>query len=35
MGSARLRTRLDLNAYERELLGAPAWQFRELAEALR
>jgi len=33
--SARLRTRLDLNAYERELLGAPAWQFRELAEALR
>ena len=33
--SARLRTRLHLNAYERELLGAPAWQFRELAEALR
>jgi tetratricopeptide (TPR) repeat protein len=33
--SARLRTRLDLNTYERELLGAPAWQFRELAEALR
>jgi tetratricopeptide (TPR) repeat protein len=33
--SARLRTRLDLNDYERELLGAPAWQFRELAEALR
>jgi hypothetical protein len=33
--SARLRARHDLNAYERELLGAPAWQFRELAEALR
>ncbi len=33
--SARLGTRLDLNAYERELLGAPTWQFRELAEALR
>jgi len=33
--SARLSARLDLNAYERELLGAPAWQFRELAEALR
>jgi Tfp pilus assembly protein PilF len=33
--SARLRTRLHLNAYERELLGAPAWQFREFAEALR
>jgi cytochrome c-type biogenesis protein CcmH/NrfG len=33
--SARLGTRLDLNDYERELLSAPAWQFRELAEALR
>jgi cytochrome c-type biogenesis protein CcmH/NrfG len=33
--SARLRARLDLNAYERELLGAPMWQFRELEEALR
>jgi len=33
--SARLGTRPGLNAYERELLGAPAWQFRELAEALR
>ena len=33
--SARLRTRHGLNAYERELLGAPAWQFRELEEALR
>jgi len=33
--SARLRTRLGLNAYERELLGAPAWQFRELEGALR
>ena len=35
MESARLGTRLNLNAYERELLGAPPWQFRELAEALR
>jgi len=33
--SARLRTRLDLNAYERELLGAPTWQFRELEGVLR
>jgi hypothetical protein len=33
--SARLRTRVDLNPYERELLGAPAWQFRELAETLQ
>ena len=33
--SVRLRTRLDLNAYERELLSAPTWQFLELAEALR
>jgi cytochrome c-type biogenesis protein CcmH/NrfG len=33
--SARLRTRLDLNAYERELVSAPAWQIRELGEALR
>ena len=33
--SRRLRTRLDLNVYEREILGAPTWQFRELAEALR
>ncbi|MFC2144249.1 tetratricopeptide repeat protein [Acidobacteriota bacterium] len=33
--SARLGTRLDLNAYERELLSAPTWQFRELAGALR
>ena len=33
--SARLRSRLDLNAYERELLGAPTWQFHEIAEALR
>ena len=24
-----------LNAYERELLSAPTWQFRELEEALR
>jgi hypothetical protein len=33
--SVRLRARLDLNRYERELLSAPAWQFRELREALR
>jgi hypothetical protein len=33
--SARLRTRLDLNAYEREILAAPVWQFRQLAEELR
>jgi hypothetical protein len=33
--SVRLRARLDLNAYERELLSAPAWQIRELGEALR
>jgi len=33
--SARLRTRLDLNTYERELLDAPTWQFREIGEALR
>ena len=32
--SANLR-RLDLNAYEREILGAPEWQFKELREALR
>jgi predicted Zn-dependent protease len=35
VNSARLRKRLDLNAYERELLDAPTWQFREIAEALR
>jgi len=33
--SARLRTRVGINAYERELLAAPGWQFREIAEALR
>ena len=33
--SARLRKRLDLNSYERELLDAPPWQFRELSGALR
>ena len=33
--SARLRTRLGLNAYELELLDAPVWQFRELEGALR
>jgi tetratricopeptide (TPR) repeat protein len=33
--SARLARRPGLKAYERELLAAPAWQFRELREALR
>jgi hypothetical protein len=33
--SARLRRRVGLSAYERELLAAPRWQFRELAGALR
>jgi cytochrome c-type biogenesis protein CcmH/NrfG len=33
--SAQLRTRRGLNAYERELLTAPAWQFRELDGALQ
>jgi len=32
--AAALRRRPGLNAYERELLGAPSWQFRELEEAL-
>lgn len=33
--SARLRKRPGLNAYERELLSAPAWQFKELDGALQ
>jgi len=33
--SARLRTHSGLSSYERELLGAPAWQFREIAQALK
>lgn len=33
--SAQLRSRRGLNAYERELLSAPAWQFQELEGALR
>jgi O-antigen ligase len=33
--SVRLRMRPGLNAYERELLSAPAWQFRELDGALQ
>jgi len=33
--SARLRTRSGLSSYERELLGAPVWQFREIAQAVR
>jgi hypothetical protein len=31
----RLRNRSGLNAYERELVTAPRWQFQELQEALR
>jgi hypothetical protein len=33
--AAALRMRPGLTAYERELLAAPAWQLRELEEALR
>ncbi len=33
--SARLLDRRGLNAYERELLNAPGWQFREIAGAVR
>ncbi len=33
--SAALRTRRGLNSYERELVSAPEWQFRELEEALQ
>jgi cytochrome c-type biogenesis protein CcmH/NrfG len=33
--SARLRTLEGLSSYERELLGAPTWQFREIGQALR
>jgi predicted Zn-dependent protease len=33
--SARLRALSGLSAYERELLGAPAWQFREIGQALQ
>jgi cytochrome c-type biogenesis protein CcmH/NrfG len=33
--STRLHHRANLSAYERELLGAPKWQFREIGEALR
>jgi len=32
--SAALRTRPGLNSYEKELLSAPEWQFRELEKAL-
>ena len=32
--SAVLRTRRGLNSYEKELVSAPEWQFRELEEAL-
>ena len=34
-GSGGHRSRRGLNGYERELLRAPAWQFRELEGALR
>jgi cytochrome c-type biogenesis protein CcmH/NrfG len=33
--SVQLRSRRGLNPYERELLSAPAWQFRELERALQ
>jgi len=33
--SAALRTRPGLNSYEKELVSAPEWQFRELEEAFR
>jgi cytochrome c-type biogenesis protein CcmH/NrfG len=33
--SARLRTLQGLSSYERELLGAPTWQFREIGQALQ
>jgi len=33
--STALRTRPGLNSYEKELVSAPEWQFRELEEALR
>lgn len=33
--SSNLHRKTNLNAYERELLSAPEWQFRELAEAFR
>ena len=35
LASYRLRKRTGLNAYERELVTAPSWQFRELQEAMR
>ena len=35
VASARLRARIGLSAYERELLSAPAWQYREIGQALR
>jgi hypothetical protein len=35
LGSARLRRLAELSSYERELLGAPAWQFREIWQALQ
>jgi cytochrome c-type biogenesis protein CcmH/NrfG len=33
--SARLRTSSGLSSYERELLAAPPWQFREIGQALQ
>lgn len=35
VASARLRSRKGLSSYERELLSAPAWQYREIGQALR
>jgi tetratricopeptide (TPR) repeat protein len=34
VAAAEMRRRSGLSAYERELLSAPPWQFREIAEAL-
>ena len=35
MDTVRYRKLNGLSGYERELLGAPTWQFREIEEALR
>jgi hypothetical protein len=35
VASGRLRMRGGLSGYERELLSAPAWQYREIGQALR
>jgi hypothetical protein len=35
VASRRLRARVGLSSYERELLSAPAWQYREIGQALK